>query len=116
MFRLLLASILVLTSFMANAQIEQEDCHGEEGTRSLQDGTIYSGDFTTFTCDGACSWEDGFATKKIGSTMGEGGFNSNGDWSRCFSLSPFTTTNTNNGETCTHEGPFTVAADTSYTG
>ena len=109
MFRLILASILVLTSSMANAQIQEEDCHGEPSSRNLGDSTIWSGDFRNFTLDGS-RWVDGFAEKSIGELIGDGGEND----LVCFSLSPFTTTNTNNGETCTHEGPFTVAADTGY--
>ena len=112
MFRLLLASILVLTSSMANAQIQEEDCHGEPDSRNLSDSTIWSGDFRILDPDG-WEWIDRYTSKSIGDQIGEGGTNE-GQYSVCFSLSPFTTTNTNNGETCTHEGGFIVAADTGY--
>ncbi|MDC1116623.1 hypothetical protein OAS73_01940 [Luminiphilus sp.] len=74
--------------------------------------TYWIGDFRSLSIDG-WEWVDTYADKSLGDPIGNGGGDFD-DYSVCFSLSPFTTTNTNNGETCTHEGPFTVAADTSY--
>ena len=110
MFRLLLASILVLTSSIAKAQIEEEECHGDKYL-SVESDDIWAGDFRVLYIGGG--WADGYAHKSIGVLIG-GGTQDWGEGAVCFSLSPFTTTNTNNGETCTNEGPFTVAANTTY--
>ena len=110
MFRLLLASIFVLTSSIAKAQIEEEECYGDKYL-SVESDDIWAGDFRVLYIGGG--WADGYAHKSIGMLIG-GGAQDWGEGAVCFSLSPFTTTNTNNGETCTNEGPFTVAADTTY--
>ena len=131
MFRLLLASILVLTSSIANAQVEAEDCHGQPGPGVDSDGyplpadTIWQGDFLKLEWNKEPpNWDDYTINRSLG--YGDLGTcasqyyevdkcgDATTDYQICHSLSPFTTTNTNNGETCINEGPLEWKLDTTY--
>ena len=124
MFRLLLASILVLTSSIATAQIEEEDCHAEEGDGLGPGGTdlgndnLWNGDFRRLDQNGWSDAEDynrGTDLGPIGQCNGGSGCgNATTTWQICWSLDPFTTTNTNNGETCTNEGPLEFTTSETY--
>ena len=72
MFRLLLASILVLMSSIAKAQIEEEECHGDQYSGDIYDSAIWAGDFRILYIpggEGDEGWGDGYVLKSIGASI-----------------------------------------------
>ena len=120
MIRPLLASIFVLTSSIATAQIEEGDCHAEKGAVVgwLESDNLWTGDFRRLQSNAWADAESAFRAVSAGPIGqcegGRGCGNATTNMQICWSLDPFTTTNTNNGETCTHEGPFAFTTNETY--
>jgi len=106
---------------------ERTGCVGVTGTDDTYDGksdVIWQGTMTrldvtgNWNSDGGGTWFAGenYERKSTDGNVGQcnGTSCSNGDYQTCWSLSPFTFSETNGGETCTNEGPLAFTTSTTY--
>lgn len=106
---------------------DRTGCVGETGTDDTFDGkslVIWQGTMTRLDVTGNWNGDDGgtwFAGENYERSSDAGNVGqcngtscNNGDYQTCWSLSRFTLSNTNGGETCTNEGPLAFTTSTTY--
>ena len=111
--------ILSLASIglVAQAGEQRATCNGAVGTFTPSGDTVWVGSWTYLNASG---WQDvnnfirNLSDGPVGQLGAGGNPGGNPDYSVCWSLNPFTAANTNNGETCTHEGPFAYTTGQTY--